>query len=174
MDYEFKGIASYKEHAMIDFKIPAPGDPAPGFCLRDTSGKDLRLEDYQGKWVVLYFYPKDNTPGCTVEAQEFSALKDDFTALNAVILGMSPDSVKSHQSFTGKHELRVALVSDPDHQALEQFGAWRLKKNYGKEYMGVARSTFLIDPAGVIRHAWPEVKAAGHAAEVLAKLKELS
>ena len=174
MDYEFKEIASHKEHAMIDFKIPAPGDPAPDFCLRDTSGKDLRLEDYQGKWVVLYFYPKDNTPGCTVEAQEFSALKDDFTALNAVILGMSPDSVKSHQSFTGKHELRVELVSDPDHQALEQFGAWRLKKNYGKEYMGVARSTFLIDPAGVIRHAWPEVKAAGHAAEVLAKLKELS
>jgi len=86
---------------------------------------------------------------------------------------MSPDSVKSHQGFTGKHELRVDLLSDPDHQILEQFGAWRLKKNYGKEYMGVGRSTFLIDPAGVIRHAWPEVKAAGHAAEVLAKLKEM-
>jgi len=158
---------------MIDFKIPAPGDPAPGFCLRGTSGSDSRLEDYRGKWVVLYFYPKDNTPGCTVEAQEFSALKSDFAALNGVVLGMSPDSITSHQGFTDKHGLQVDLLSDPDHQILEQFGAWRLKKNYGKEYMGVARSTFLIDPSGVVRHAWPEVKAAGHAAEVLAKLKEL-
>ena len=158
---------------MIDFKIPVPGEPAPGFCLRNTAGSETRLEDYLGKWVVLYFYPKDNTPGCTVEAQEFSALQDEFEALKAVVLGMSPDSVKSHQGFTGKHELRVDLLSDPDHRILEQFGAWRLKKNYGKEYMGVGRSTFLIDPAGVIRHAWPEVKAAGHAAEVLAKLKEM-
>ena len=158
---------------MIDFKIPVPGAPAPGFCLRNTSGSETRLEDYRGQWVVLYFYPKDNTPGCTVEAQEFSALQGDFAALNAVVLGMSPDSVKSHQGFTGKHELRVDLLSDPDHRILEQFGAWRLKKNYGKEYMGVGRSTFLIDPAGVIRYAWPEVKAAGHAAEVLAKLKEM-
>lgn len=158
---------------MIDFKIPVPGEPAPGFCLRNTSGAETRLEDYRGRWVVLYSYPKDNTPGCTVEAQEFSALRGEFETLNAVVLGMSPDSVKSHQGFTGKHELRVDLLSDPDHQILERFGAWRLKKNYGKEYMGVGRSTFLIDPAGVVRHAWPEVKAAGHAAEVLARLREL-
>jgi peroxiredoxin Q/BCP len=109
-----------------------------------------------------------------VEAQEFSALADRFAELNAVVLGMSPDSVKSHQNFTGRHELRVDLLSDPEHQVLENFGAWRLKKNYGKEYMGVARSTFLIDPSGVVRHAWPEVKAAGHAAEVLEKLRALS
>jgi len=158
---------------MIDFKIPAPGDPAPVFCLSNTSGSETRLEDFRGQWVVLYFYPKDNTPGCTVEAQEFSALKNQFAALNAVVLGMSPDSVKSHRSFAGKHNLEVNLLSDPEHQILEQFGAWRLKKNYGKEYMGVGRSTFLIDPSGVIRHTWPEVKAAGHAAEVLATLRIL-
>lgn len=158
---------------MIDFKIPQPGDPAPGFCLRNTSNSDIRLEDLRGKWVVLYFYPKDNTPGCTVEAQEFSALKPEFAALNCEILGMSPDSTKAHQNFTTKHDLTVDLLSDPAHEILEQFGAWRLKKNYGKEYMGVGRSTFLIDPQGVIRFSWPEVKAAGHAAEVLTKLREL-
>jgi thioredoxin-dependent peroxiredoxin len=158
---------------MIDFKIPAPGDPAPGFCLDGASGSEVRLEDYRGRWVVLYFYPKDNTPGCTVEAQEFSALKSQFEKLNAVVLGMSPDSIQSHQNFTGKHGLQVELVSDPAHEILKQFGAWRLKKNYGKEYMGVARSTFLIDPSGVIRRTWSTVTAAGHAAEVLTALAEL-
>lgn len=158
---------------MIEFTIPSPGEQAPGFCLRTAANDETRLEDYQGQWVALYFYPKDNTPGCTVEAQEFSALKDEFVAQGCVVLGMSPDSVKSHQNFTAKQNLDLTLVSDPDHVALEQFGAWRLKKNYGKEYMGVARSTFLIDPQGVIRHVWPEVKAAGHAAEVLARLTSL-
>jgi peroxiredoxin Q/BCP len=158
---------------MIDFKIPVPGDPAPGFCLQGTSGVNTRLEDLRGHWVVLYFYPKDNTPGCTVEAQEFSALKSHFEDLGAVILGLSPDSAKSHQNFTAKQGLTVELLSDPGHQVLEQFGAWRLKKNYGKEYLGVARSTFLIDPQGVVRRAWPEVKASGHAAEVLQCLREL-
>ncbi len=158
---------------MIDITIPAPGDPAPSFCLRDTTGADIRLEDFRGKWVALYFYPKDNTPGCTTEAQEFSALKPEFAALNCEILGMSPDSVKAHQNFTAKQDLSVNLASDPDHGVLEQFGAWRLKKNYGKEYMGVARSTVLIDPQGVIRHVWPTVKAAGHAAEVLDTLRKL-
>ena len=158
---------------MIDFTIPGPGDPAPGFCLGGASGADVRLEDHLGRWVVLYFYPKDNTPGCTVEAQEFSALKGQFEKLNAVVLGVSPDSLKSHRNFTDKHDLQVELISDPGHEALKQFGAWRLKKNYGKEYMGVARSTFLIDPSGTIRRTWPTVKAAGHAAEVLAVLQEL-
>lgn len=157
----------------MDFKIPKPGDTAPGFCLRNADNQEISLENLRGHWVVLYFYPKDNTPGCTVEAQEFSALSAEFKALDATVLGMSPDSVTSHQKFTAKHNLEVPLLSDPDHQTLEQFGAWRLKKNYGKEYMGVGRSTFLIDPQGVVRHAWPEVKAAGHAAEVLATLKSL-
>jgi len=159
---------------MIDFKIPGPGDPAPGFCLGGASGKDVRLDDYRGQWVVLYFYPRDNTPGCTVEAQEFSLLKDQFQTLGAVILGVSPDSIKSHQNFAGKHALQIELVSDPGHEALKQFGAWRLKKNYGKESMGVGRSTFLIDPSGTIRRTWPAVKAAGHAAEVLTALRELA
>jgi peroxiredoxin Q/BCP len=163
-----------KEFFMTDFKIPAPGDPAPAFCLDGASRSGVSLEDYHGRWVVLYFYPKDNTPGCTVEAQEFSALKDQFTELNAVILGLSPDSIKSHQNFTGKHALQVELLSDPEHEILKRFGAWRLKKNYGREYMGVARSTFLIDPSGVIRRTWPTVKAPGHAAEVLAALKTLA
>jgi peroxiredoxin Q/BCP len=162
-----------KEFFMTDFKIPAPGEPAPPFCLGGASGTDIRLEDYAGRWVVLYFYPKDNTPGCTVEAQEFSALKDQFAKLNAVVLGASPDSVKSHQNFTGRHALEVELLSDPEHEILKQFGAWRLKKNYGREYMGVTRSTFLIDPSGIIRRSWPSVKAAGHAAEVLVALKTL-
>lgn len=158
---------------MIDFTIPGPGDPAPGFCLGGASGADVRLEDHLGRWVVLYFYPKDNTPGCTVEAQEFSTLKGQFEKLNAVVLGVSPDSLKSHRNFADKHDLQVELISDPGHEALKQFGAWRLKKNYGKEYMGVTRSTFLIDPSGTIRRTWPTVKAAGHAAEVLAVLQEL-
>jgi len=118
---------------MMDFKIPALGEPAPAFCLRNASDSEVRLEDHRGKWVILYFYPKDNTPGCTVEAQEFSTLKGEFSALNAVVLGMSPDSVRSHQNFTGKHELQVDLLSDPEHEILERFGAWRLNKNYGKE-----------------------------------------
>ena len=158
---------------MIDFTIPGPGDPAPGFCLGGASGADVRLEDHLGRWVVLYFYPKDNTPGCTVEAQEFSALKGQFEKLNAVVLGVSPDSLKSHRNFADKHDLQVELISDPGHEALKHFRAWRLKKNYGKEYMGVARSTFLIDPSGTIPRTWPTVKAAGHAAEVLAVLQEL-
>lgn len=153
--------------------IPDPGTQVQDFCLASAAGTDVRLEDLRGQWVVLYFYPKDNTPGCTLEAKEFSDLKDQFAALGAVILGVSPDSVKTHQNFTNKHELSINLLSDPEHRVLEQFGAWRLKKNYGREYMGVGRSTVLIDPQGVVRHTWPEVKAAGHAAAVLARLKEL-
>lgn len=158
---------------MTETSIPSPGATAPGFCLRDATDSEIRLEDFRGQWVALYFYPKDNTPGCTTEAMEFSALEQEFAALECAILGMSPDSVKTHQNFTAKKNLRVNLVSDPDHAVLTQFGAWRLKKNYGKEYMGVVRSTVLIDPHGVIRHVWATTKAAGHAAEVLAKLREL-
>lgn len=158
---------------MIDFTIPQPGQPAPGFCLRNGNAEETRLEDLRGKWVVLYFYPKDNTPGCTVEAQEFTALKPEFEKRGAVILGLSPDSIAKHKNFTEKHSLDITLLSDPEHEILERFGAWRLKKNYGKEYMGVARSTVLIDPDGVIRHVWPDVKAAGHAAAVLELLTTL-
>jgi len=158
---------------MTEHALPAPGEPAPGFCLRGTSEADLRLEDFRGQWVVLYFYPKDNTPGCTTEAREFSALMPEFSALGCVILGVSPDSMKTHHNCIAKQDLRIELLSDPDHAILEQFGAWRLKKNYGKEYMGVVRSTVLIDPQGIVRHVWPKVKAAGHAAEVLNTLRQL-
>lgn len=151
-----------------------PRPAAPDFTLPATAGHSVQLSALRGGKVVLFFYPKDNTPGCTVEAQEFSALKERFEALNAVVLGLSPDSVKAHRNFADRHDLRVELVSDPEREALKRFGAWRLKKNYGREYMGVARSTFLIDPSGVVRRAWPEVKAAGHAAQVLAALQELA
>ena len=114
------------------------------------------------------------TPGCTLEAKEFTELQGQFTSLGAVILGVSPDSVKSHRNFSTKHNLGVVLLSDAGHEVLETFGAWRLKKSYGREYMGVVRSTVLIDPEGIVRHVWPEVKAAGHAAAVLSRLTELA
>ena len=159
---------------MADSPILEPGTQAPGFCLPNAEGTEVRLDDLRGQWVVLYFYPKDNTPGCTLEAKEFSELQDQFTSLGAVILGVSSDSVKSHRNFMTKHNLGVGLLSDAGHEVLEAFGAWRLKKNYGREYMGVVRSTVLIDPKGIVRHVWPEVKAAGHAAAVLGRLAELA
>ena len=114
------------------------------------------------------------TPGCTLEAKEFTELQGQFTSLGAVILGVSPDSVKSHRNFSTRHNLGVVLLSDAGHEVLEAFGAWRMKKSYGREYMGVVRSTVLIDPEGIVRHVWPEVKAAGHAAAVLGRLAELA
>lgn len=152
---------------------PLPGTPSPAFSLSNTAGATVRLEDFQRQWLVLYFYPKDNTPGCTTEALEFSALLPEFVAEQCRVLGISPDSVQAHQNFTAKHNLTVDLASDPEHRVLELFGAWRLKKNYGKEYMGVARSTVLLDPHGVVAHVWANVKATGHAADVLAKVREL-
>lgn len=157
---------------MIGFKVPAPGDLTPGFRLRATTDAETRPEDLRGKWAGLYCHPEDNSPGCTVEAQEFSALKVEFAAPGCEVPGMGPDSVASHQKFAAKPDLNATLVSDPEHQILERFGAWRLKKDHGKECKGVGRSTFLIDPQGVVRHAWPEVKAAGHAAEVLARPRQ--
>lgn len=149
------------------------GDKAPDFSLENQAEEKISLNQFEGKWVVLYFYPKDNTSGCTVEAVEFTALKEELETLNAVILGVSPDSAKSHRNFIGKKELGITLLSDPDHQAIEAYGAWQMKKNYGREYYGVVRSTFLIDPGGKIVHIWPKVKAKGHAEAVKAKLAEL-
>jgi thioredoxin-dependent peroxiredoxin len=149
------------------------GTNSPEVCLMATNGEMLNIKDHRGKWVVLYFYPKDNTPGCTTEAIEFSDALKDFHDLNTVILGVSPDSIESHQKFTDKHGLDITLLSDPDHSIMESFKAWTLRKMYGKEYMGVKRSTFLIDPKGRIAHIWPNVKVKGHVAEVMEKLKEL-
>ena len=149
------------------------GQEAPQFCLPDDSGKEKCLKDFKGKWVVLYFYPKDNTPGCTKEAQQFSELLEEFESLGAVVLGVSPDSVESHRKFKEKKDLKVTLLSDTDKGVIKAYGAWQLKKAYGREYYGVVRSTYLIDPDGKIAYVWKKVRANGHAENVLKKLKEL-
>ncbi len=150
-----------------------PGDEAVDFCLPDHEGKEHCLHDFRGKWVVLYFYPKDNTSGCTREAKEFTEMKDKFEKLNAVIIGVSKDSPKSHAKFIEKHGLKILLLSDENHEILEKYGAWGKKKNYGKEYFGTIRSTFLIDPEGKIVHVWPKVRVNGHVEKVLKKLEEV-
>ncbi len=150
------------------------GEKAPDFCLPDQNDKEVCLKDYRGKWVVLYFYPKDNTSGCTKEAIGFTEMKKEFEKMGAIILGVSPDSTKSHRNFIEKKDLKITLLSDPEHKVLEAYGAWQLKKMYGREYYGVVRSTFLISPEGKIAFVWPKVKVAGHVENVLEKLKELS
>jgi peroxiredoxin Q/BCP len=152
---------------------PEIAQPAPNFSLNNAQGETKTLGDFAGKWIVFYFYPKDNTPGCTTEALDFSALQGEFAALNAVIIGVSPDSEKSHQRFLEKKELTIELLSDPDHQTAEAYGIWQLKKFMGKEYMGVVRSTFLIDPQGKIAYSWLKVKVKEHAQTVLTQLKSL-
>ena len=148
-------------------------DIIPNFCLQDASGREVCMPDPSAKLVVLYFYPKDNTSGCTLEAKEFSELLPEFTKLGVSVYGISQDSVKSHEKFVPKQELTVPLLSDPDHVAIEGFGVWVQKKIYGREYMGVDRSTFIIDGAGKILAVWNKVKAKGHAAAVLQKVQEL-
>jgi len=149
------------------------GDKAPDFCLPNQDNEEICLRDFAGSWVVLYFYPKDNTPGCTTEALEFTALKDEFEKEGAIILGVSPDPVKRHQNFVQKKNLAITLLSDEEKEVAKKYGVWQLKKLYGKEYMGIVRTTFLIDPDGKIAYIWPKVKVKGHAQEVLEKLKEL-
>lgn len=152
----------------------AIGKAAPAFTGNNQEGKAVSLEDFAGQWLVLYFYPKDNTPGCTTEATDFTRLAGDFARLNATILGVSPDSEKSHCKFIEKQSLSLQLLSDPDHHIAEAYGAWGLKKFMGKEYLGILRSTFLIDPQGDLAHCWQKVKVKGHAAAVLEKLSQLS
>ena len=149
------------------------GAQAPDFCLPDENGKETCLKDFRGKWVVLYFYPKDDTSGCTVEALQFTAKKNEFEKAGAVVLGVSPDSGKSHCAFIEKHSIGITLLSDEKKEVLKKYGAWGKKTMYGKEFDGVIRSTFLISPEGKVAHAWPKVSVEGHAEEVLAKLKEL-
>lgn len=146
------------------------GSKAPDFALESTDGKKVSLSDFKGKWLVLYFYPKDNTSGCTQEAVDFTALNKDFSSRKATIIGISPDSVKSHTSFIAKHNLSVLLLSDPEHIALSSYGVWQKKSMYGKEYMGVVRTTFLINPDGCIEHIWNKVKVADHAKDVYTKI----
>lgn len=154
--------------------IPQPGQQAPLFSTIDQDGNQVSLSDFLEQWVVLYFYPKDDTPGCTVEAKDFTELSQDFTQLGAKILGVSPDAQKSHCKFINKHNLTITLLSDVEHQVAEAYGAWRLKKFMGKEYMGVERSTFLIAPNQTIAHTWAKVQAKNHAMAVLTQLRELT
>jgi peroxiredoxin Q/BCP len=150
------------------------GSMAPDFCLRDGNGDEKCLQGFRGKWVVLYFYPKDNTSGCTLEAIEFSALEEEFSGKNTVVAGISPDTCDSHARFIGKHNLTVILLSDPEKKVLTDYGAWRMKKMYGKESLGVVRSTVLISPEGKIARIWDNVRAAGHAQKVLDEIKTLN
>ena len=147
------------------------GDKAPAFRA-DTTAGPLHLKDFSGKHLVLYFYPKDDTPGCTTEAYDFSALSKAFGDHGAAILGVSRDTLEKHRKFTGKHDLKIPLASDTDGSICEAYGTWVEKKLYGRAYMGVARRTFLIGPDGRILKVWDKVKVAGHAEEVLQTLKD--
>ena len=149
------------------------GHPAPAFSLKDQDGRTVTLEDVAGRWTVLYFYPKDDTPGCTVEACDFTAGIATFSSLDATVLGASPDSPQSHRKFIAKHGLKVRLLSDPGHEAMAAYGAWGEKVLYGRRFVGVIRSTVLIDPRGRIAWRWAKVKTAGHAEAVRGKLEEL-
>ncbi|MDH4211136.1 MAG: thioredoxin-dependent thiol peroxidase [candidate division WOR-3 bacterium] len=139
------------------------GDKAPEFCLPDANNKKVCIDEFRGRWLVLYFYPRDNTSGCTKEAVDFTANVKDFKKMNAAVVGVSPDSVTSHMNFISKHDLEVILLSDPEHKVLEEYGVWQKKSMYGREYYGVVRTTFVIDPKGKIKQKWEKVKVAGHA-----------
>lgn len=147
------------------------GDIAPEFTLATDTHGDISLSDFKGQNVVLFFYPKDNTPGCTVESNEFSAAFDDFTAENCVIIGISPDNIASHAKFRTKYNLTVILASDESHKMLEAYGVWQTKKNFGKEYMGIVRTTYLVNTLGEIAQAWKKVKVKEHVQNVLDALK---
>ena len=149
------------------------GKKAPAFTLASDTGEKVRLSELQGKNVVLYFYPRDDTPGCTKEACAFRDARAALTKAGAVVLGVSPDPVERHQKFKQKYDLNFALLADPDHAVAEKYGAWGEKTLYGKKSMGIIRSTFLIDRLGVVRKVWPKVKVDGHDEKVLAALKEL-
>jgi thioredoxin-dependent peroxiredoxin len=150
----------------------AVGQPAPTFELMANTGEKVALSDFKGKYVVLYFYPKDMTPGCTTEACDFRDFHDQFTELEAVILGVSPDPIEKHQKFVEKHGLPFLLLVDENHKVAEQYGVWKLKKNFGKEYMGIERSTFVIDKDGILIKEWRKVKVKGHVEDALAFIKE--
>lgn len=151
----------------------ALNSPAPTFAAPNAQGQTISLADFVDQWLILYFYPKDNTPGCTTEAVGFSEKQPEFAQLNANIVGVSPDSAASHSKFIDKHHLTIELISDPDHTIAEAYGAWGLKKFMGKEYMGIIRSTFLIDPTGNIAKSWSNVRVKGHVEKVLETLKKL-
>lgn len=149
------------------------GDPAPDFRLPADGGREIALSDFRGKPVVLYLYPRDDTSGCTREALDFTEKLPEFEAAGAIVLGLSKDNTASHDRFIAKHGLKVTLLSDTSGETAQAYGAWVEKSMYGRKYMGIDRSTFLIDGEGVLRRIWRKVKVPGHVEEVLAAVREL-
>ncbi len=149
-----------------------PGKPASAFNLPDQDGKDHRLSQYKGQWVVLYFYPKDDTPGCTTQACDFRDATSELTQRGAVVLGISPDDVKSKAKFAGKYKLNFPVLADEGAAVCSKYGVWQEKSMYGRTYMGVVRTTYLIAPSGKVAHRFDQVKVKGHADAVLAALDE--
>jgi peroxiredoxin Q/BCP len=147
------------------------GDKAPEFTLQSGSGETVKLRDFKGKPVILYFYPKDNTSGCTKQACDFRDMQPAIRKAGAVVLGVSPDSVASHEKFAAKFDLPFALLADPDHAVAEKYGVWVEKSMYGRKYMGIERTTFLIDGQGKIAEIWSKVKVPGHVSAVVEALK---
>ena len=149
------------------------GDSVGDFCIANQDDEEICFRDIRGRWIVLYFYPKDNTPGCTTEACAFTDALPDFDGLEAIILGVSPDSPAKHRKFIEKKSLKITLLADEDKALCNQFGVWQLKKFMGREYMGVVRSTFLISPDGKVANIWSKVRVRGHVDAVKEKLEEL-
>jgi peroxiredoxin Q/BCP len=152
--------------------MPSEGDPAPDIALPDENGTIHRLSDRRGHWTVVYFYPKDDTPGCTIEACGFRDEHARIVGVDAEVWGISPDGDASHAGFRTKFDLPFPLLSDEEHEVAEAYGAWTLRKRYGREYMGIQRSSFLVDPDGRIARVWPKVLAEGHVGDVIAALTE--
>jgi thioredoxin-dependent peroxiredoxin len=152
--------------------VPQKGAPAPAFSLKAHTGATVSLADLRGKKVILYFYPKDNTPGCTLEATEFQAHLQEFEKAGAVVVGVSPDTTASHCRFADKHGLSLLLLSDEDHAVASKYGVWVEKNRYGKKGWGIQRSTFLIDGEGLVLETWPKVRVEGHAEQVFDALSK--
>ncbi len=148
-------------------------DKAPEFCLANQDDIEICMRDLKGKWIVLYFYPRDNTPGCTTEACEFTQEVSNFSDLDAIIIGVSADSTKKHRNFIEKHNLGITLLSDESTQMMQEYGVWQMKKNYGKEYMGIVRTTLMINPEGIVKAVFEKVRVKDHVSKVKETLEEL-